>query len=217
MYNPMVKLRRRRFLALAGVMAAGSPLAWSKSLTPTPRQTAGPFYPKTFPIDDDNDLTRVAGQADSAKGRITDLSGRITDTRGHPLSRARMEIWQCDANGRYHHPGDSRNVPLDENFQGHGHTLTDEEGEYRFRTIRPVRYPGRTPHIHTVVFLPGERPFVTQIYIEGEPGNPEDFLFNRIPVERRPLVLADFRSSDGEGAEFTASFDIIIGTTPYQD
>jgi protocatechuate 3,4-dioxygenase beta subunit len=191
-------------------------LAWAEALLPTPRQSAGPFYPVQLPLDDDNDLTQVAGRNGLAKGRITDLFGRIVDTNGRPLTGVRIEIWQCDANGRYHHPRDNQPVAVDENFQGHGHTTTDADGSYRFRTIRPVYYPGRTPHIHAAVLPPGHSPLVTQIYIKDEPRNAQDFLFNRIPVERRSMVLADFKPTVSGDTEFVAQFDLVIGATPNQ-
>ena len=122
----------------------------------------------------------------------------------------RIEIWQCDANGRYRHPGDRGGANPDPAFQGHGHATTDHGGRYRFRTIRPVPYPGRTPHIHVAVLPAGERPFVTQLYVSGEPRNGEDFLFKRVPVERRHLVLADFVAGGDQGADLNASFDIIL-------
>lgn len=216
MNKATVNLWRRKLLTAVSVAGVAPHLALAETLRPTPRQTAGPFYPAQLPLDDDNDLTRVAGRDGSAKGRITDLSGRITDTNGLPLTGMRIEIWQCDANGRYHHPRDSRQVALDEDFQGHGHTITDAEGNYRFRTIQPVQYPGRTPHIHTAVFPPGDKPFVTQIYIKDEPRNAQDFLFNRIPAEQRPLVTAEFKPSSDGNTEFVAQFNLVIGATPQQ-
>ena len=207
---------RRKLLTLVGAVGVTPYLGWAETLLPTPRQSTGPFYPEQLPLDDDNDLMQVAGRNGLAKGHSTDLSGRITDTSGHPLAGVRIEIWQCDANGRYHHPRDNRQVDLDENFQGHGHTITDAEGNYRFRTIRPVPYPGRTPHIHAAVFPRGNRPLVTQIYIKDEPRNAQDFLFNRIPAEQRPLVMAEFRPNHGGDTEYLAEFNLVIGTTPQQ-
>ena len=207
---------RRKLLTAVGLVGAAPLLTWAEKLLPTPRQSAGPFYPEQLPLDDDNDLTQVEGRSGRAKGQVTDLSGRIIDTNGRPLRKVRVEIWQCDVNGRYHHPRDNRPVELDENFQGHGHTITDAEGSYRFRTILPVTYPGRTPHIHTAVFPRGHKPFVTQIYIKDEPRNTQDFLFNRIPAERRSLVIAEFFPTGGGEIEFTAEFDFVIGATPQQ-
>ncbi len=202
--------RRQVLIALAGGLVAAPALA-SRLLQPTPRQTAGPFYPVELPLDHDNDLTRIQGSSGVAQGQITELTGRILALDGRPLPNARVEIWQCDFNGRYRHPGDRRGPAPDPYFQGFGRTTTDNTGRYRFRTIRPVPYPGRTPHIHMAVFPEGESPFVTQLYVEGEPRNTRDFLFNRIPVERQPLVLAEFRPTPGQDAELAASFDIVLG------
>ena len=213
--SPINRLRRK-LLTVAGVAGVAPHLAWAETLLPTPPQSTGPFYPEQLPLDDDNDLTRVTGRNGLAKGQRTDLSGRIVDTNGRPLTGVRIEIWQCDANGRYHHPRDNRQVALDEHFQGHGHAITDAAGNYRFRTIRPVQYPGRTPHIHAAVFPSGHRPFVTQIYIKDEPRNAQDFLFNSIPVERRPLVMAEFKPTNGGDTEFVAQFNLVIGATPQQ-
>lgn len=203
--------RRNLILGLSGMLLACPALAGR--LVPTPAQIAGPFYPLQPPLDDDNDLTRVRGRSGVARGRIVDLDGCILDPDGLPIQGARVEIWQCDANGRYHHPHD-QGGPLDPGFQGFGHNVTDQEGRYRFRTIRPVPYPGRTPHIHFAVFVPGRRPFTTQLYVEGEPRNEGDFLFRGIPVERRRLVLAEFAPARGSRADLAARFDIVLGGTP---
>ena len=211
-----VDQQRRCLLLGAASMVATVPLsAASKLLLPTPAQTAGPFYPTSLPLDDDNDLTRVAGRGGLAQGRTTELTGRLLDVNGRPLQGMRIEIWQCDANGRYHHPRDSSKASLDENFQGHGHNDSSENGWYRFRTIRPVPYPGRTPHIHIAVFPTGMQPFVTQLYIKGESRNQQDFIFNRIPVTQQHLVLADFTQSNDRDTVLAARFDIILGATPY--
>jgi protocatechuate 3,4-dioxygenase beta subunit len=176
----------------------------------TPRQTAGPFYPVQLPLDDDNDLTTVAGKPGIAKGQFSDLTGKIVDLNGRPLSGLRIEIWQCDANGRYRHPYEKGEMPIDDNFQGHGKTLTDTDGNYRFRTIKPVAYPGRTPHIHVAVFPEGERPFITQLYIKDNPENHGDFLFNSIPTEKRHMVQAKFSPASDESGLMQASFDIVL-------
>jgi protocatechuate 3,4-dioxygenase, beta subunit len=200
--------RRTLLLGLAATLVSAPALA--ARLQPTPSQTAGPFYPPQLPLDDDNDLTRVRGAAGVARGQITDLTGRLLDLDGKPIRGARIEIWQCDANGRYHHPDDRGPAP-DPNFQGLGHHVTDADGRYRFRTIRPVPYPGRTPHIHYAVFLPGQSPFTTQLYIAGDPRNDRDFLFRAVPPERRALLQAEFRPAKSGRAEYSASFDLVLG------
>lgn len=206
--------RRRFLLGTAGLMAMPSLGVLAKPLALTPAQTPGPFYPVELPLDDDNDLTHIKGQAGSAQGTIADLTGKVLDINGKPVSGIRIEIWQCDANGRYHHPRDSSNQPLDTNFQGHGQGLTDFQGRYRFRTIRPVPYPGRTPHIHVAVFPEATEPFVTQLYIADEPRNADDFLFQRIPSEQRHLVVTPFKPISGAGAEVAAQWDMVLRTTP---
>lgn len=211
----MARLTRRRLvLGATGLLAAYALPGIAGSRRPTPGQPAGPFYPVERPLDDDSDLTRVQGLKRPAQGRITDLRGRILDRNGRPLSDLRIEIWQCDANGRYRHPRDSGDHPIDPGFQGLGHTITDSQGGYRFRTIRPVPYPGRTPHIHVAVFPAGERPFVTQLYVAGEPRNAQDFLYQRVPEEQRQLVTAEFKPAAVANVEFTALWDIVLGITP---
>ena len=204
--------RRKLMLGLSGLIAAGAS-GTVAALMPTPRQSSGPFYPVSLPLDDDNNLTEVAGKSGKANGIISDVSGRIVDINGNPLRDLRIEIWQCDANGRYRHPREIASRPLDENFQGHGFTITNAQGLYRFRTIRPVPYPGRTPHIHIAVFPAGENPFVTQLYIAGENSNETDFLYIDVPVDKRHLVTAEFKPSTAAGAEQQASFDIILNRT----
>jgi protocatechuate 3,4-dioxygenase beta subunit len=204
--------RRKLMLGLSGLIAAGAS-GTVAALMPTPRQSSGPFYPVSLPLDDDNNLTEVAGKSGKANGIISDISGRIVDINGYPLRDLRIEIWQCDANGRYRHPRENAPRTLDENFQGHGFTITNARGLYRFRTIRPVRYPGRTPHIHVAVFPAGENPFVTQLYIAGEKSNETDFLYNDVPRDKRHLVTAEFKPSTAGGADQQASFDIILNRT----
>lgn len=201
--------RRRQLLLGSGAALLSAPLAASQRML-TPSQMPGPFYPVTPPLHKDNDLTRVEGRSGHAAGDISDLHGRVLDLNGRPMAGLRVEIWQCDANGRYRHPRDRQNVAEDPNFQGFGHTLTDDEGRYRFRTIRPVPYPGRTPHIHAAVFQEGTQPFVTQIYVAGEPLNLRDGLFMRVPEALRPLLLAEFVPAEDPVAVFSAKFDFVL-------
>ncbi len=137
--------------------------------------------------DADNDLVKIAGMVESAGGEIIVLKGRILDGQGNPASGARVEIWQCDVNGRYLHPGDAGGAPRDAAFQGFGHVVTGPDGEYAFRTIKPVPYPGRTPHIHVKVFH-GGRELTTQFYIAGHELNARDGLFRRMSEPEQQAV-----------------------------
>jgi protocatechuate 3,4-dioxygenase beta subunit len=166
-------LSRRVLLATTSMALIGSaiPHLAMAALTPTPRQTAGPFYPKSLPLHSDNDLVRIAGHEKQADGVVTHIFGRVIDVDGRPVPQARIEIWQCDSRGRYHHVDDRSSRPLDPDFQGYGTTSAADDGGYRFRTIRPVAYPGRTPHIHFAISPQGGGRLVTQMYVAGESAN----------------------------------------------
>jgi protocatechuate 3,4-dioxygenase beta subunit len=212
---------RRRLLTGSLALGAGcSPLiAMAQNYLPTPRQTEGPFYPVRLPADQDNDLVSVKGASGIAKGEVTHLSGRILDANGRPLRGVRVEIWQCDANGRYHHPGDRSGADADPNFQGFGHFVTGPEGSYSFRTIKPVPYPGRTPHIHFKLRSSNFPEFVTQMYVAGHAGNDRDGVLMSVPQgARRSSLMANFLpiKAPGGTTEFTAQFEIVLGVTPRQ-
>ncbi len=212
-FNPLLPSRR---LVLAGAASALAftmfgPVRGAAALLPTPRQTEGPFYPVDLPPDIDNDLLSI-GDGRPAQGIVTHVSGRVLDASSRPLAGTTVEIWQCDANGRYHHPGDNRGRPRDDSFQGFGRTLTDGEGAWRFRTIRPVAYAGRTPHIHFAVMAPGHDRFVTQMYVAGEPGNERDFVLNgvRDPAARARLIVPLAPAPELEPEALAGRFEIVL-------
>jgi protocatechuate 3,4-dioxygenase beta subunit len=213
--KPFSAPRRRvlaRSLTALGLLAA-APLtrSYAQRLLRTPPQTAGPFYPTSIPLDSDNDLVVVGGRAQLAKGHISNVFGRVLDERGRPVQLARVEIWQCDANGRYHHSRDIRNVPLDANFQGYGRFTTGADGAYRFRTIKPVPYPGRAPHIHFKIAGPSIEPLTTQMYVAGAPENAGDWILNSIRDTRaRDSVIVKFQAHDDTPGELLARFDIVL-------
>jgi protocatechuate 3,4-dioxygenase beta subunit len=136
-------------------------------MEPTPRDAEGPFYPTRIPSEADADLTRVAGRTVQAKGTPLDVSGRVVGTDGKAFAGAKVELWQCDALGRYHHV-DGDPGTLDENFQGYGVVTTDADGRYAFRTIRPVPYGGRPPHLHFKLAHARAQRLTTQLYPRGE-------------------------------------------------
>jgi len=217
--NPTSASSRRRFLRHAMAGAAGLwtvPGLYAEQLLRTPAQTEGPFYPKPLPLDTDNDLLVVNDTLTPAAGVVTYLSGRILDSRGDPLRNALVEIWQCDDHGVYLHPGSDNGSNRDIAFQGFGRFLTGSTGEYLFRTIRPVPYPGRTPHIHYKVKRGGRELLTTQCYIKGHPENAKDGVYQGIQDPKlRELVTVDFAPLPGGAAgELAARFDILLGITP---
>ncbi len=199
-----------------GAVALGVPGALAEELTRTPRQTEGPFYPDKLPLDTDNDLLIINDSLSPAVGEITHLGGRILDARGEPLRGALVEIWQADNNGAYLHSGTSNRDKRDGNFQGFGRFLTGSTGEYYFRTIKPVAYPGRTPHIHFAVKAKGMDRFTTQCYVKGEAKNERDMIYKSIrDTKARDAVTIDFAPVAGSRAgELAARFDIVLGFTP---
>jgi protocatechuate 3,4-dioxygenase beta subunit len=202
---------RRRTLRWMGAAALAPWLpgtAFAQELRPMPSSTEGPFYPRTFPADKDNDLTRVAGAAGVAGGTILDLSGRILDRRGKPLAGAMIEIWQCDIHGNYHHVGESQ--ALDPNFQGWGTDVVDAEGRYRFRTIRPVPYSGRTAHIHYTVRVGAKRVFTSQMYVEGDAGNERDFLYRSLGKDAKLATMKLEDAAANSGAKVKGVLDIVV-------
>jgi protocatechuate 3,4-dioxygenase beta subunit len=206
---------RRRLLQALAMSAAwwSVPGAYAEQLVRTPAQTEGPFYPNHLPLDTDNDLLRINDLTTPAVGVVTWFSGRVLDLKGAPVRNALVEIWQVDNAGAYLHTGSMNREKRDANFQGFGRFVTGSTGEYLFRTIKPVPYPGRTPHIHVAVKTKGRDTFTTQCYIEGEPQNESDGILRR--TENRDALIVPFAPLPGSTiGELTARFDIVLGFTP---
>jgi protocatechuate 3,4-dioxygenase beta subunit len=209
---------RRAFLGsiALGTAAFTTPGAFADELVRTPAQTEGPFYPDRLPLDTDNDLLIVNDAITPAVGEVTHLSGRILDARGKPIRNALVEIWQVDGHGVYIHSGDSRRTRRDSNFQGFGRFLTGATGEYYFRTIKPVPYPGRTPHIHFKVKKADKELLTTQCYVKGERRNERDGIYMDVTdAKARASVTIDFKPLPSSRiGELAAQFDIVLGLTP---
>jgi protocatechuate 3,4-dioxygenase beta subunit len=211
-------LPRRQFLTSTAAFAAAAwwttPGAFAEELTRTARTTEGPFYPDHLPLDTDNDLILLNDNVTPSLGQITHLTGKVLTAAGEPVRNAYVEIWQCDHNGHYIHT-DNNFGEEDKNFQGYGRFLTNAKGEYYFRTIKPVPYPGRTPHIHIAVNKNGKRLLTSQIFINGEKQNDKDGVYRQIGDETlKKSVVADFIAiPDSRLNELAANFDIILGVT----
>ena len=198
-FNPSRRSFVKRTLALLALVATGflKPKSATAACSPTPPETEGPFYPFSFPLDRDNDLTFVKNRSQRAQGEVIWIQGRVRDEDCQPVPGALVEIWQACATGRYNHPNDTNSAKLDPDFQYWGKVTTNEKGEYGFKTIKPGSYPAswfwtRPPHIHFNVSAQGHTELTTQMYFAGEPLNHKDRLFRRHPPEEQAQCLVPF-------------------------
>jgi protocatechuate 3,4-dioxygenase, beta subunit len=196
-------LHRRTFTAamvVAPTIWLGARAQPAPTLRATPSQTEGPFYPVALPKDSDFDLLRN-GDQNYPNGQSTWVEGNVSDLSSKPVAGAQVEIWQCDHDGHYNHPGDGGKA--DRRFQGFGRVTVSSDGSYRFRTMRPVPYTGRTPHIHVKVKLANRTLLTTQLYVAGDPGNAADHLWLALSQSERAAVTVPFApDSDGLKARF---------------
>lgn len=195
---------QRRTLSAALVIAPtlwlGARAQQAPALRVTPSQTEGPFYPIAYPKDSDFDLLRNGDQS-YTKGQVAWVEGKVMDLAGKPVAGAQVEIWQCDHDGHYHHPADGGKA--DPGFQGFGRVTAGADGSFRFRTLRPVAYGGRAPHIHVKVKLGRRDLLTTQLYVAGDTGNARDFLWRALrEADRNALTVSFVPGSDGLKARF---------------
>jgi protocatechuate 3,4-dioxygenase, beta subunit len=217
--NPRLILpSRRQFLGSVALSAAyfTTPGLFAEELTRTAAQTEGPFYPDKLPLDTDNDLLVINDGITPGVGTIAHVTGKILGPSGEPIRNAVVEIWQCDNNGAYLHSGSDNGGKRDKHFQGFGRFLTGASGEYYFRTIKPVPYPGRTPHIHFQIKKGDKELLTTQCYVKGHEGNARDFLYQAVKDEKaRASITVDFAPiKESKIGEVAAKFDIVLGQTP---
>jgi len=207
---------------LAAMAPLGSALAAEQNYKwvlgeSTPGTTTGPFYPLLDrPVDPDNDLTRIKGGTGRAQGQLLYLMGQVLDVKGKPIKGVKIEIWQTNAAGRYTHPSDGNPAPLDPNFAGYGVAVSDADGRYRFKTIKPGPYPvtqgwDRPPHIHFDVIGRKDRQ-VTQIWFPDEPLNAQDRLLRGLSPAAQKKLTCTIEAPTGnmEPNSKIALFDIIL-------
>ena len=188
---------------------------FAEQLQPSAQMGEGPFYPDRLPLDTDNDLLVINDSITPAVGTITHLHGTIRDAKGNPLRNAFVEIWQVDNSGSYIHSQSSNKETADKNFQGYGRFMTSSTGEYYFRTIKPVAYPGRTPHIHIAVSTNGKRIFTSQILEKGDRRNETDGLYRQVPdPKQRETFLAEYKPvKNCPLGSLDAGFNVVLGRT----
>ena len=201
--SPAQFVNRRHALGWAGAAALGAALTATGAtsrLRATPAQTEGPFYPVREPRDADFDLLKNGSLAYAA-GHPAWVEGVVTDVDGQPLKGGSIEIWQCDEAGHYDHPGDGAQV--NPAFQGFGRVRLNAQGAFRFRTIQPVAYTGRTPHIHAKIKLGTRELLTTQLYVAGHPGNARDGVYRRLdPLDQAAVSAPFLRVADGLRARY---------------
>jgi protocatechuate 3,4-dioxygenase, beta subunit len=211
-------LTRREMLGLSagvtGFMLTGSVFGQIRSGTPEIQM--GPFYPVMKPLDQDADLTTVAGSRKSAEGKVVHVYGQVVNESGKPVSGARIEIWQANSHGRYTHSGDPNKAPLDPNFSGFAIVTSDTEGRYRFKTIKPGAYPVspteiRPPHIHVDVMGKHDR-LVSQMFFPDEPLNERDLLFRMLNKRKQQAVVAKAMpaTKEIEAGAILLNWDIVL-------
>lgn len=204
----------RRHLVIGAAAVASVSAAKSQNLVATSAQDLGPFYPILRPSDHDADLTRLKGRSGTAIGQPIQVIGRVVDLHGNPIRNAQVDLWQCNAAGRYDHPGDRANrAALDPNFQGFARLATDRDGQFKFRSVKPKDYDTpigrRTPHIHFAIDGRAER-LVTQMYFPGEPLNDIDFVLKNASP-RETVIAESIDRLSGDSQALAYRWTVVLG------
>ena len=202
-FNPSRRSFLKSSVALGSLLVTEilNPLSAFPACIRTPLETSGPFYPVTYPLDNDNDLTFLQNKSEKARGDIIFIKGVVQDEKCRPIPGALVEIWQACSTGKYNHPGDRNSAKLDPNFQYWGKAISNDKGEYGFKTIKPGSYPvswfwTRPPHIHFSVRSRNFQPFTTQMYFAGEPLNSKDRLLGNHPKEDQERCIIPFQETN---------------------
>ena len=204
----------RRHLVIGAASLVGASAARGHDLVATSSQDLGPFYPILRPRDHDADLTRLKGRTGVAAGQPINIIGRVVDRRGTPVRGAQIDLWQANAAGRYDHPGDRANpAALDPNFQGFARLVSDRDGGFKVRSIKPKDYDTpigrRTPHVHFAIDGHAER-LVTQMYFPGEPLNQSDALL-RLAAVRQSVIAAAIPPLSGDPQALAYRWTVVLG------
>jgi protocatechuate 3,4-dioxygenase, beta subunit len=218
MHSFYISLSRRTLLRSLLVTTGGVITGdlYAEALVVTPRSTEGPYYPDHLPLDQDNDLTLIIGGTAPAGGTVTEFGGRLLNADGKPVADRTIELWQTDVNGCYlHSKGVQKGKERDPAFQGYGKIVTNEKGEYRFRTIKPGLYSGRTLHWHVAVNEGEKRLLTTQLFIAGVEQNDRDGILQRMGTPEQVLsVIREFKPKSSDSEELVGTWDIVLGATP---
>lgn len=204
-------MKRRTFIKQATLGTIASVLATAtQAKMSTPKEAEGPFYPITPQKDKDADLTMVEGKSGVAKGEHIEIFGQVLDQDLNPIEDVTIDLWQANSFGKYHHPHDTSEAPLDEHFQAWAIIQSGAQGRFRVKTVIPGAYPlnsaqQRTPHIHLKVGKHGYVPLLTQMYFPNQPLNEKDGMFTRKSVEEQMMMTAK-RSTNSNQYQY----DIII-------
>jgi protocatechuate 3,4-dioxygenase beta subunit len=205
-------LLRSLLLTTGGIITSD---LYAEALTLTPRVTEGPYYPDHLPLDQDNDFVTIK-DGGTAEGVIANFGGRLLNMDGKPISGAVIELWQADNKGCYIHSNGAQRVKeSDTKLQDYGKIETNTKGEYRFRTIKPGLYTGRTFHWHVRVKQNGRSMLTTQLFIAGVPQNDRDGILRGMGTEKQRLsVIREFKPVSTDSRELIGAWDIVLGSTP---
>ena len=216
--HPSVFVDEKRLELIRGYRVHESRTPAKRVRVVTPSQTIGPFFALGLVADSDRDLACKTLGGARAQGTPIVVGGQLTDENGKPVRKALIEVWQANKWGKYEHPDDTTQAPLDPNFKGWGRMLTDNEGRYSFRSIKPGAYPNpgydnwlRPPHIHYSIFAAGlMQRLITQLYFPAEELNDIDPILNGVEdLEARAALIAR-RGPDGADGSQSYVFDIVL-------
>jgi protocatechuate 3,4-dioxygenase beta subunit len=200
----------------AGLIMAGKSNAADLCATPTKEQTEGPFYPKDWnAYEADADMSYIEGKSSLADGQLTFIEGQVIDSETcEPIAHSQVDVWQANAYGQYFHERDASEAELkDKNFQYRCRIITDEEGRFSFKTIKPSPYPAggswiRPPHIHFKVIAADYQELTTQMYFDGDVLNGADRILNSMTSDEQKSVIATFK--EDRNKVLRGKFDISL-------